>query len=177
MFEVLVSSNLPNHVQDMKTFSRGINELASRFGYIPSVIASQFYNVLQSIFINEQEQFCILRKNINPVDFWSYFMSSAVVDWPNDLLHLLKISLTIPVGSADIERGFSVLNYVYSDRRHSLTKEHIEDIVRINVNGPDLKNFDALAYALHWRVEGHIDTNDPRKERQKISSTAPSSIY
>lgn len=177
MFDVFLPSNLPTIAADIKEYSTNINKVAIRFGYIPSVTASQFNKVLASILMNEKNQFCILRKNNDPVEFWSYFMSSAVVEWENDVLHLLKISLTIPVGSADIERGFSVMNYVNTEKRYSLTKEHIEDIVRINVNGPALENFDALAYALRWRVEGHIDTNDARNVRKKTNSIPASSIY
>jgi hypothetical protein len=62
------------------------------------------------------------------------------------------------VGSADVERGFSIMNHIRYDRRSRLTPKHMEDIVRIRINGPELEDFNVLPYTLHW-LQNHIETD------------------
>lgn len=68
----------------------------------------------------------------------------------------MEIALVIPISNAEAKCGFSVLNYIRSDRRKTLTGMHLEDIIRINMNGPlELDRFGVAKYAEKWLKEGH----------------------
>jgi len=84
----------------------------------------------------------------------------------------LSIVLVLPVGSADVERGFSIFDHFRISRRGRLTPKHIEDITRIRVNSPDINTFDATLYTLHWLSSGHIEADDPEVGRKKTSRSS-----
>ena len=95
-----------------------------------------------------------------------------MITWSKELKELIHIVLVIPLGSSDVERGFSVLHGVNSKARNRLTATHLEDIVRIKINGPPIKNFDPIPYTLHWLASGHIKVDDTRKAKNKETKEA-----
>ncbi|CAM4696780.1 unnamed protein product [Leuciscus chuanchicus] len=62
-----------------------------------------------------------------------------------NILHLVRIMLILPVSAAQCERGFSVQKRIKSDIRSSLHPKTVEDLIRISVEGPPLEAFDASA--------------------------------
>lgn len=50
------------------------------------------------------------------------------------LYELAKCIYSIPPTEVDIERDFSLLNFVYTKRRGNLSEEHLTDILRIHLN-------------------------------------------
>lgn len=89
-----------------------------------------------------------------------------MITWHNGLRKLLHIVLSIPISSADVERGFSVMNHFKINRRKPLTAQHIEDIIRIRLNGPSIKNFNAELYTLHWLNTNHVESANIRGSRK-----------
>ncbi|XP_048852728.1 zinc finger protein 862-like isoform X2 [Brienomyrus brachyistius] len=71
-----------------------------------------------------------------------------------NILHLVKIMLVLPVSSAQCERGFSIQKRIKSDIRSSLHPNSVEDLIRISVEGPPLEAFDASASVKRWMSEG-----------------------
>ena len=57
--------------------------------------------------------------------------------YPQKMKDLIQNILAIPVGSADVERAFSILTHIRDSRRSQLTAEHIEDALRIRMNFPE----------------------------------------
>jgi hypothetical protein len=53
-----------------------------------------------------------------------------------ELQKLLHHILALPIGSADAERAFSILFHIRSKRRSRLTPKHLEDNLRVRMNGP-----------------------------------------
>ena len=87
--------------------------------------------------------------------------------WESEIKKLITIVLILPVGTADVERSFSVLNHFNSTRRSRLTPKHVQDITRIRVNGPPIYEFDPTKYALHWINTGHLRTDDHIASKDK----------
>lgn len=54
-----------------------------------------------------------------------------------ELYKLAKVIYSVSPTEVQIERDFSKLNFVFSDRRCQLTKERFQDIMIIHIN-PDL---------------------------------------
>ena len=71
-----------------------------------------------------------------------------------NILHLVKIMLVLPISSAVCERGFSSVNRIKSDVRSSLHTETVEDLIRISVEGPQLEDYDARQDVKQWFSQG-----------------------
>ena len=82
----------------------------------------------------------------------------SLIPWKTEIYHLVEIVLALSVGSADVERSFSITNHVRYGRRSRLSTKRIEDIVRICMNGPDFEDFDVEPYTQHW-LKNHIKSN------------------
>jgi hypothetical protein len=76
--------------------------------------------------------------------------------------------LSLPIGSADAERAFSILNHIRTKRRSSLTGKTINNLMRIRMNGPrKLEKFSALKYAKKWIEADHMRTDDPSQNKKR----------
>ena len=111
----------------------------------------------------------------DPVDFWVYFLKSPLIQWEGDIKQLIKIVLTLSPTTAQVERAFSIMSHVVTNRRRTLTSKHVEYIMRIHSNGPSIKDFDPKTYVIHWLTSGHslIDSNrksDPKETGTRISN-------
>lgn len=74
--------------------------------------------------------------------------------WLQNILHLVRIMLVLPVSSAQCERGFSTQKRIKSDIRSALNPNTVEDLIRISVEGPPLETFDASVSVKRWMEEG-----------------------
>ena len=53
------------------------------------------------------------------------------------LMHLYQISLLIPPSTANVERGFSIMNLLCTPLRSSLSETSLDRLMRICINGPE----------------------------------------
>lgn len=84
--------------------------------------------------------------------------------WPNVLL-LSELLFSLPFTNSKVERTFSTLKVVKTDRRTSLHTDTLDDLMEINVEGPLLENFSAdLAVDLWWADCARRPNQGPRKE-------------
>lgn len=122
--------------------------------------------------IIESEDFCTFRdKNTETFAFWSIFLNKQGIAWTEKTKKMIQTILVIPIGSADAERGFSIMNHIKYDRRSRLSGKHLEDIMRIRINGnDDIEKFPAMKYARQWIKENHMRTDDPRQQRKPKNS-------
>lgn len=94
------------------------------------------------------------------------------IAWTDRIRKLIHTVLALPIGSADAERGFSIMNHIRTDRRSRLTPEHLTDIMRIRINGPDeIEQFAGTRYAENFVVkENHFRTDaDIRKTPKRTN--------
>lgn len=88
--------------------------------------------------IREEDDIEFLLDNFNPPSISS--KTDVLEYWENEkhnnavLYRLAAVIYSIPPTEVQIERDFSELNFVFSSRRCSLTKEHLEDIMIIHLN-------------------------------------------
>lgn len=106
------------------------------------------------------------------------FHDNKRITLPSSVITYISKALAIPVGSADVERGFSMLNHARYDRRSSLSPTTIDavlrfdniksilklSIFRIRLNSPDISKFNCETYAKRWISENHIESDDPSKK-------------
>jgi hypothetical protein len=83
------------------------------------------------------------------------------VSWTNGLKNLVRVALVIPVGSAEAERAFSIMNHARTKRRSHLLPATLNSIMRIRINGvKKIDQFPAQRYANLWVKAGHLRTDD-----------------
>lgn len=79
--------------------------------------------------------------------------------------------LVLPIGSSEAERGFSVMNHIKNKRRSKLIPSHMQDIMRIRLNGVnELEKFPATKYAYEF-TKNHLKTDDPRWSKQVVEES------
>ena len=169
MFDILVPSNLPISVSEVKTYCKRMRTLASRFELNFKKVQEQCIQFLSSNIKYNYADYCALKSDNNPMTFWSLIVAREQIKANSDFLELLQIVLALPIRTADVERGFSILNPIKYYRRSRFTVKHLENMSRIRINGPSLSKFDAAAYALHWINSGHFESDNPRTIKRKSS--------
>ncbi len=183
MFDCLDPKNLPENTADIPTYVPKIMTLANRFKYTASEVADEFASLLVEIIENDLSCFCAHKNQDNPADFWSFYLSHESVIASPSIRALISTVLSLPVGSADAERGFSILKHTRYDRRNRLTPSHLDDILRVRINGPLIENFDADRYAKKWlqthkRTEDETGTRKPEtKEKKEKTLLRRSNIF
>ena len=68
-------------------------------------------------------------------------MNSAEMQHIKHIMMLILIMLTISPTTAECERGFSSVNNIKTTARTSMKQEALSSLVRIQVDGPDLKEY------------------------------------
>lgn len=124
--------------------------------------------------IVDSDSLCKFRSNPKTEThvFWSHYLNEVGIIWTKRTQDLIRTILVLPIGSAEAERGFSVLNHIKNKRRSKLTPAHMQDIMRIRLNGAsELERFPAARYALSFIKENHIRTDDPRWTQKKKTSS------
>ena len=83
--------------------------------------------------------------------WWKLFNAPTSSKWRN-ILALIELLFCFPMANGRLERVFSSLKLIKSDRRSRLGKDRLDHLVRIAVDGPPLNQWDATdAVQLWWR--------------------------
>lgn len=120
--------------------------------------------------VNEMEEwkdlldYLNLTQESNRVIWWKlYNAACSKTKWFN-ILGLVELLFCMPLSNGTVERVFSSLKLVKSERRTSLSEDHLDDLVRISVDGPPLCKWDATkAVKLWWDEKQRRQVNDQRK--------------
>jgi hypothetical protein len=156
-FNVFDPKKWPQSEDALKLFGQeSVTHLATIFG-IPSQQIAQHWKIL-ILSICAEKDFCRYQKS-EPIPFWSHYLQVEfpVVRWQNDIKKLIMIILVLPIGSADAERGFSIMNHIRTNRRASIKSATLDAMMRIRINGPDkLEQFDAQKYSKLWVAGKHL---------------------
>ena len=99
-------------------------------------------------------------------------MKSAKVG--HALASLLLIEQTVPISSAEAERGFSQMNIIATDFRSRLLVSNISDILFVRLNGPLSHMWNPALVTRSWLLKGHRQADDTRsKILNKLEQSSP----
>lgn len=167
-FDIFSPAKMPNTGDEVKTRYYGLSEisrLSTKFEISETYTMDEWQTLLLSI-VRSKNYCTIKRDEAEALDFWSELLRWTDITWGPNIKRLVQTILVLPISSAEAERGFSTLNYIRNDRRKCLSGGHLEDIMRIKLNGPeDLNKFGASKYAAQWIREGHLRTDDPQGQK------------
>ena len=102
--------------------------------------------------------------------WWKLFNSVDSKKWTN-VLSLVELLFCLPMANGHVERLFSSLKLVKTDRRSCLSEDHLDHLVRIKADGPPLAEWDAsAAVQLWWKDKTRRQVADTRTAPQTSSS-------
>lgn len=178
-FKIFCPSMIPNEIDASLTYGvREIVGLCELFKFDDcDQLLKDWAVLLESII--ESHDFCIFKnKNTETYTFWSHFLNEMGIKWTEGTQELIHTILVLPIGSAEAERGFSIMNHVKSDRRNRLSPKVLEDIMRVRMNtNDDIEKFAARKYAQQWIKENHLRTDDPTQQHKRVGSDDANKKY
>ena len=86
---------------------------------------------------------------INEVDFWKEVL---VHEEFKELQILLETYLALPLSTVECERVFSRVNLIKTDARNTLGMESLNDLLQINLKGPNIEEFDFGECINDWKL-------------------------
>lgn len=92
------------------------------------------------------------------------YRDSGGNDMPDELRELLVAVNSIPIASAECERGFSQMNLICTPHRGSLLIPTISSLLFLNLVGPPLDKFNPVPYVRSWVSKGHRNATDARSK-------------
>uniref|UniRef100_A0A914QZ80 HAT C-terminal dimerisation domain-containing protein n=1 Tax=Panagrolaimus davidi TaxID=227884 RepID=A0A914QZ80_9BILA len=125
------------------------DKLARRFQINTPNIGLQLQDLIQNIIQNIVTKVTVTTFKdwiaMPPQIFYVKVLETAesddVIDMSDELYDYIASALTVPVGSAGAERGFSVLFHSLDSRRSCLSIETIDNILKIRLNGLPITQF------------------------------------
>ena len=129
-YKAFEPKNLPTNVLSVPTHTSvtSIGKLLRQFN-LPLSATEEWVSVLSAIV--DSDSFVRLRKT-NPQAFYSHFLADEKIPWQPDVRKFIESLLVVPIGSADAERGFSILKHIRYDRRSRLGKFCIKKEFKLN---------------------------------------------
>ncbi len=85
------------------------------------------------------------------------FKDSKGLNISQSVKALLNTVNTIPVSTAECERGFSKMNIICSPLRSTVTVKHISQLMFVSLVGPPLNLWQPLPYVKAWLQKGRRD--------------------
>ena len=105
-------------------------------------------------------------------------MASDSEKWPNVLL-ICELLFSLPFSNGHIERMFSSLKVMKTDRRTNLTNSTLQDLLEIGIEGPTLDSFSAdQAVQLWWedcRTSRRVNQRQRKEYQQRTQPESDSS--
>lgn len=119
------------------------------------------WSVLLESFVRSSRLCAFKAKETKSFAFWSEMLISKEIAWKPNTKKLIYTILSLPIASADAERGFSIMNHIRTSRRSRLGPESLDALMRVRINGPNnIDRFAASKYAKKWIEENHMKTDD-----------------
>lgn len=108
------------------------------------------------------------------VIWWKLFNASCSSRWSN-ILCLVQLLFCIPMANGHVERTFSILKLIKTERRNCLSENHLDDLMRISVDGPPLSLWDATTSVHLWWKDKQRRVGENKSDSASTSaSTSPS---
>lgn len=82
---------------------------------------------------------------------------------PECLKPLIHCMQTIPCSTAECERGFSLMNIVYTDQRSRMLLSSVSNLMMISINGPPVSLFEPSKYVSTW-LRSHRSATQARRQ-------------
>ena len=161
IFEIFLPKKLPRRIEECNIYGHDSISLFVRAFNLgqPQIFLLEWQRVLEYIVI--QDPTCVSRE-LTPHLFWTGILNGPDIEQYPNIVRVLKMVLAIPSGTVDVERSFSVMNHIKTRSNSLLSLQHLEDRMRLSINGPDnLESVPFQSFAGKWQAT----RNTPDKQR------------
>ena len=94
-------------------------------------------------------------------EMWAIILSDTdLYERFKDILQIVKIVLVLPVHTAAVERGFSQMSLVISEKRNCMSSDSLRSLLRIKLSQIDFRTYDPTGAIIRW-----APLSDQRKRR------------
>ena len=110
------------------------------------------------------------------INWWKIFNAVDAKKWAN-VLKVIELLFCLPVSNGHLERVFSQIKLIKNNRRTCLRESTLDQLIRINVEGPPLSEWDS-SFALNlWLKEKsrRLNQKETRTPRSTSSTMIPDS--
>ena len=98
----------------------------------------------------------------NQIIWFKLFNYPESKKWMN-ILAVVELLVCLPMANGRVERAFSAMNVIKTNWRNCLGEDHLDDLMRIAIDGPPLPLWDASgAINLWWKDKLHRQISDRR---------------
>ena len=92
-----------------------------------------------------------------------------------NLVAIAQLLSSLPFNTAKVERLFSRLKLIKTDRRTSLSQKTLSDLLEVSVEGTELENFDSSAAVQLWWSDCSRTRHESHPPKRKIECSSSSS--
>eukprot|EP00731_Ephydatia_muelleri_P017065 Em0010g163a len=104
------------------------------------------------------------------VVWWKLFNAVDAKKWSN-ILALVELLFCLPMSNGKVERMFSVLKNIKTEKRTRLSEDNLDDLMRISVDAPEMSAWDASgAVKLWWSAKTRRTVKDTRKTPESAAA-------
>ena len=104
--------------------------------------------------------------------WWCLFHCPCSSEWKN-CLSLVELLFSLPSSNGKLERTFSQLKIIKTEKRSLLNNQQLDDLLRLNTDVIPLEKFDANpSIDLWWKEKKRRINQHPRKAYKKRKKTA-----
>ena len=110
--------------------------------------------------------------------WWRIFNAPSSSEWANSLI-LVKLLFSLPASIGKLERVFSQLNVLKTNKRTSLSNESLDHLLLLTTDGIPLKHFCTDgSIDLWWRGKLRRPRQEKRKQyrKRRLPTTDSSSV-
>eukprot|EP00731_Ephydatia_muelleri_P003766 Em0001g3766a len=102
--------------------------------------------------------------------WWKLFNAVDAKKWSN-ILALVELLFCLPMSNGKVERMFSVLKNIKTEKRTRLSEDNLDDLMRISVDAPEMSAWDASgAVKLWWSAKTRRTVKDTRKTPESAAA-------
>ena len=149
--------------------------LIERFTHYTSARSSGRCSKIKASLMQYAVQFISLATLEYRAVWWRIFHAPTASEWSNVLI-LIQLLFSLPASNGKLERVFSQMNVMKTNKRSLLSKESLSDLLLLSIDSPPLKDFcPDPAIDLWWKEKLRRPNQHIRKEYRKYSSTSPAS--
>jgi hypothetical protein len=162
----------------------GLEEITTATDYILSLFRapleakgaclSSFNDELEEIITYARKYLDIEHEDYKKI-WYKLTVTSESKNWPTALL-LSELLFSLPFTTSGVERAFSKLKVVKTDRRSSLLISTLNDLLEINIEGPALENYSSAAAVDLWWADCVRRPNHSAREKLPVAADQGTSV-
>ena len=163
---VLDPDQFPNNQGELSSYcDQTVDDIlliAENLGYQEQIpyLAENWEGVLNSMLSHHSQSEYSEDKEAGPMLFWEKYLNMPY--FPVPLKSVIQATLVLSIGSAECERGFSIMNRLKPKDRSLIDNEGLDCDMFLNVNGPEsLEDVPTDLFSYDLYHAGHSLADDP----------------